>query len=146
MGRSILAVIAGYLVMAIAIAVIFTVVYIVMGADGAFKPGSYEVSGTWIAMSFVVGALAALGGGFVCALIAKSMGAPKVLAGLALVLGLAEAGWIATHPKPDPGPRTGDVSNVEAMSRAQTPTWIACLTALIGGAAAFAGAKLKIKD
>lgn len=146
MGRSILAVIAGYVVMAIAIAVIFTLVYIAMGADGAFKPGTYEVTGTWIAVSFVVGLLAAAAGGYVCAVIAKTMGAPRFLTGLVLVLGLAQAGWIATHPKPDPGPRAGGVSNFEAMQKARTPTWIAVLTALIGGAGTFAGARLKLKD
>ena len=146
MGRSILAVIVGYLAMAVGLFLVFTAVYLVMGAGGAFQADSYQVSMVWIVMSFVISLAAALGGGYLCATVAGSMGAPKFLAGLVLVLGLLQAGWEVTHPKPDPGARLGDVPNLEAMMKAQTPTWVMVITALIGAGGVMIGARAKITD
>ena len=146
MGRSILAVIAGYLAMVFGLFLVFTAVYLLIGADGAFQKGSYQVSILWNLLTLVISLVAALGGGYVCARIARSMAAPKFLAGLVLVLGLLEAGWAATHPKPDPGGRAGDVPNLEAMKKAQTPTWVTAITALIGAGGVMIGARAKIKD
>jgi hypothetical protein len=146
MARSILAVIASYLAMAVGLFLVFTAVYLVLGANRAFQAGSYQVSMVWILASFVISLAAALGGGYLCATIAKSMGAPKFLAGLVLVIGLLQAGWLATHPKPDPGARAGDVPNLEAMMKAQTPTWVMVITALIGAGGVMIGARARIKD
>ena len=95
--RTVLAVIAGYLVMFVCVFVSFTAAYLLMGADGAFLPGSYEVSLTWLAASFVLGLLAALVGGIVCAKIAPAGRAPDVLAVLVLVLALASALFTMLH-------------------------------------------------
>ncbi|MBM4109337.1 MAG: hypothetical protein FJ255_11125 [Phycisphaerae bacterium] len=66
MGRAILAVIVGYIVMAAVVFGLFTGAYPLLGADGAFKPNSWEVSTTWLAASFALGLIAAVMGGLVC--------------------------------------------------------------------------------
>ena len=86
--KNIGAVVAGYIVMFVLVFVTFSAAYLAMGAEGAFKTGSYEVTALWLAVSFVLSFIAALGGGFVCAAIAKNPKATLALAGLVLVLGL----------------------------------------------------------
>jgi hypothetical protein len=44
MMRSILSVIAGYVVIFLLIFVLFTALYLVLGANASFKPGSYQPS------------------------------------------------------------------------------------------------------
>ena len=107
--------------MFVVVFVSFTAIYLILGADGAFKPGSFEPSTTWIALSFVLGFAAAVAGGFVCALIAKSKTGPMILIGLVIVLGLVMA--IPAMMSDDSGPtvREGDLDNFEAMQNAKTP-------------------------
>ena len=73
MGRAIVSVVLGYVMMAATVFFTFTAAYLIMGADGSFKPGTYEVSALWLIVSFVLSFVAAVLGGYVCALIAKSL-------------------------------------------------------------------------
>src|SRR5687767_12248712 len=91
MARKILGVIVGYVVMALLIFLTFSVTYLALGAGQAFKPGTYNVSLRWTAISFVLSLIAAIVGGYTCALIAKSTRAAQVLAGIVLVLGIIVA-------------------------------------------------------
>lgn len=142
MARSVLAIIIGYFVMAVFIFATFSCAYLALGADGAFRPGSYDVSPTWIVLSFVLGIAAAVAGGWACAKVATSPNAPFALAGLVAVLGLTQAGYLATHPTEAPGPRTADVPNLQAMQHAQTPGWINFANPVIGAAGVILGSRL----
>ena len=128
--------------MFVVVLVSFTAIYLILGADGAFKPGSFEPSTTWIALSFVLGFAAAVAGGFVCALIAKSKTGPMILIGLVIVLGLVMA--IPAMMSDDSGPtvREGDLDNFEAMQSAKTPGWVALLNPFVAAAGIFLGARL----
>jgi peptidoglycan/LPS O-acetylase OafA/YrhL len=131
-------------VLAAVIFATFTGAYLVMGAAGAFKPGTYEPSRTWIAASFALGLIAAVLGGLTCAAIARDGRGTKWLAVLVVVLGLALA--VPALMKPSggpPEPRTGDVSNIEAMQKAKTPPWIALLNPFVGAAGVLIGGRLK---
>lgn len=141
--RAIAGVIGGYLVMFVLVFGVFTGAYLAMGADGAFKPGTYDPSTVWMVLSVVLGIVAGVIGGLACALIAKrgSM-APKVLAGLVVVLGLALAIPVFMDSAPDPGPRTADVPNMEAMMKAQQPKWSAVANPVIGAVGVLIGAGL----
>ncbi len=81
MWRSIGAVILGYVAMAAAVFVTYTLAYLIMGADGAFRPDSYDVSGLWLVASIVLGLIAAVIGGLICVNVAKDARAPLALAG-----------------------------------------------------------------
>ncbi len=134
-------VILGYVVMAALILATFTGAYLVMGADAAFRPMTYEPSSLWIVVSFILGLAAAVGGGWVCAAVARDGRAPWLLAFLVLVLGLLLALPGLRRP-PTTEPRLGNVSNMEAMSKAYTPAWIALLNPVIGAAGALVGGRL----
>jgi hypothetical protein len=140
--RSILGGIAGYVVMFILIFVMFTALYLALGADRAFTPGTYQVSVLWIAVSTVLGTIAAIAGGYMAALVGKGMTAVKVLAGIILVMGLITVAMVAMTPAPTDA-RTADVPNVEAMTKAQTPVWIAILNPIIGIVGAMIGGRMR---
>lgn len=116
MARNILGVIVGYLSMAIFIFVAFTVFYLVLGADGAFEPGFYKVSTTWLIGSILLGIISALFGGWVCTLIARNHKAGIVLTGIVLVLGILFAIPVLNVSDEEMNKvREGTVTNMEAM-------------------------------
>ncbi len=144
MGKKILAVIIGYVVMVAFIFITFTVVYIAMGTDGAFQPGVYDVSIIWILASIILGILAAILGGLVCVMIAKDQGTAKILAGLVLALGLALAVPAAMGVEEEtPNLRSGEVGVMESMQVARQPLWVVFLNPFIGAAGALIGGRLK---
>lgn len=143
MVRSILGVILGYVVMFAVVFATFSACYLAMGADRAFQPGSYEPSILWLVVSFVLGFIAAVAGGWICALVSRGGRAPSVLAAVVVALGLGMAIPVFTGSAPEkPQTRTHDVGNMEAMQSADTPKWVALVNPFLGAAGALAGARL----
>lgn len=143
--RAIAGVVAGYVAMFVVVFVSFTVAYLAMGADRAFRPGSYDISMMWLVTSIVLGLAGAVVGGLTCAIIARrGSRAPVVLAALLLVLGLVmgvpslTAGGTAAQE-----PRTAAVGNFEAMTKARTPAFAAVLNPFVGAAGVVLGARLR---
>lgn len=136
-------VIVGYIAMFILVFAIFTIAYLALGANGAFKPGLYEVLPIWLVISFAVGLIAAIAGGFVCALIAPNSKAPLALAGLVIVLRLLSAIPVLTSNDTRPQLRVASVGNMEAMMNARQPAWVALLNPLIGAVGIMIGSRLK---
>ncbi len=143
MMRAIGSVILGYVVMFVVVFVTFTLAYLVLGTEGSFQTGSYEVSGIWILISIVFGFVAAALGGLVCASVAKSPTPPKVLAGIVLVLGLIMAVPVLNQSDVEPKARSGEVGNIEAMQNAVQPGWIALLNPVLGAVGVLVGAGLR---
>jgi ABC-type Na+ efflux pump permease subunit len=143
MGRAIGGVILGYLVMAFLVFTVFTCAWFILGADGSFTPGTYDSSIVWIFMSFVVGFGAAVAGGCTCAAIARSKRAAQVLAGIVLVLGIGLAIPVILGSQPDPGPRTGEVTMADAMTKARQPAWVALANPILGAIGVVVGAGLR---
>lgn len=142
--RSIVGVVVGYLAMAVFVFATFSIAYLVLGADGAFREGSYEVSALWIIVSFVLSVIAAVVGGVVCTVIAKNLTACYVLAGIVLVLGLLMAIPVLTGGYEGmPEVRDGSVGNFEAMQYARQPAWIALLNPIVGAGGIVSGGRLR---
>lgn len=140
--RILASVVVGYLVLFLCVFALLTGAFFAMGTDRAFEPGSYQVTVTWILVSFVLSFAAAVVGGLVSKAIARTPTGPKALAGLVLVLGLALAAMVAMAPSP-PMDRPGDLSNLEAMQQAQQPVWVAVLNSFLGAAGVLLGGRLK---
>lgn len=143
MVRAILGVIAGYLVMAILVFCFLTAAYLAMGADAAFRTGTYNVSMMWIIVSCLLGLVAAIVGGLVCAAISRSKRAVLVLAGIVFVLGILIAIPALTTIDLRPNNRSGSVSNIQAMQQARTPTWLALVNPFLGAAGVLIGSRLR---
>lgn len=129
----------GWVVMVGAIFLLFAVLWMALGADGAFEPGSWEVSGTWQAGSIVAGLLAAVAGGLVCTWVAADQRGLLMLIVLVVVLGVAVA--LGDVP-PAEGVRPPDVGMIEATNSAREPKWLAWLNPVLGAVGAFAGSRL----
>ena len=143
MVRNIAGVIVGYIVMGLFIFLTFSALYLLMGTESAFKPGTYEVSGLWLVSSFLLAIIAAALGGYACAAIARSSKAPLALAALVIVLGLLAAIPVLRAANQAPASRAGEVSNMEAAGKAQQPGWVALLNPFVGAAFVLAGARLR---
>lgn len=143
MVRSILSVIAGYGVMFLLVFVAFTCLYLAVGANGAFEPGTYNVGLLWIAASTVLGTAAAIAGGWVCAHIARRPMPARVLAGIVVALGMVLAGLSVAAPAANPAPRAADVPNLEAMTKARLPHWLEFASPILSAAGVLVGARLK---
>lgn len=142
MGRAILAVVAGYLVLLAGVFILFTGLYLVLGTDNSFKPGSYEASMLWIVTSTVLAFGAAIAGGFVCKAIAKRQGAVTGLVVVVVVLGLVALAGEMTKEWTDEV-RTADVSSFDAMMKGRQPIWVAAINPLIGALGVIIGSRLK---
>lgn len=141
--RSILAIIASYVVMFIFLFAAFTGCYFALGAEGAFQTDSYEVSTIWIALTVVVCLLAGTIGGFLCAAISQSKRTCQIFAFIVFFLGLL-ACIPAMKRSPDaPNVRAGEVSNLEAMKLAVSPMWLHLLTPVVSAAGVLLGARMK---
>jgi hypothetical protein len=144
MVRSVLGVIAGYILMLVLQVATFMIVYTIVGANWSFKPRAYQASTRWTVMQFGVVLVTAAIAGFVCALISRSGKAPLALAGVVLLLGLVLAtAKVMTQPADPHEVRFGPVSNMEAMQKARHPTWVIFLGPFIGAAGVVIGGKLK---
>ncbi len=143
MGRTIGAVIVGYLIMFVVVFGGLTAAYMAIGADRAFQAGTYDVSGLWIGVMSAVGLIAAMAGGWVCATIA-GRGGVKALAGLVLILGILFAiPVLFASPNAEKKVRPADVSMMTAMSESQQPAWAAILNPVLGVVGVMIGGKRK---
>jgi hypothetical protein len=143
MGRAIVSVVVGYAAIFAAIFLTFSGLYLLLGQDRSFRPGSYEPSVLWTAVSFALGAGAAVLGGYVCARIARTATPPKVLAGVVLVIGLLSAVPVLMAAGTPAEARTGEVGNLDAMMKAKQPAWVAVANPFVGLAGVLLGAWLR---
>jgi hypothetical protein len=142
--RTVLAVIAGYVAMFVLIFLAFTCAYQVLGADWAFKPGSFEASNRWLALGFVLNFVVAIIGGLICAAIAKGGKAPLALAIVVFALGFVFAvpSLVARNETAN-AVRIGNTPMLEAMAKAKEPVWVPLLFPFVGAAGVLIGGKLK---
>lgn len=143
MGKVLAGVVAGYLVMLAVVFGLMTVAWMVLGAEGAFQPGTFAVTGTWIAASIVVALLAAVAGGWACARIAPDPRAIRLLVGLVVVLGVIFAIPVLTAPAGPPAPRPEGLAMMEAMKQGVQPAWVALLNPALGAIGALIGSRLR---
>ncbi len=137
--RTLLAVTAGYLVMAVLIFVLFSIVYLVLGTPDSFNP-----SKLWNLTSFVLGFFAAVAGGWVCATLAKDWKASIALALLVLGLGILIVGYATLLPGNALSPeREGSASTRSAMLSGDQPLWVTVLNPIIGAGGIILGGQLK---
>ena len=143
MVRKIMGVIAGYVEMIAFVFISFSVLYLILGPEGSFEAGTYEVSPVWIAMSIILGLIAAVLGGYVCKLIARSKKPAIVLAGVVWLLSIIMAiPSLGATEEEIIKKRSTDVSNGEAMQNAKQPVALLLLNPFIGVLGVLGGSKL----
>jgi len=147
MARKIIGVIVGYIAMASVIFITFTLLFLILGAEGSFQPGNFQASTTWLVLSTILGLMAAVIGGLVCVIIAKDHKAAIWLAGLVLVLGIILAiPALSVSEEEMNKVREGNVDNMTAMQNAKQPPVVLILNPIIGAIGVIAGSRLKKKQ
>ena len=132
MGRIIGGVVLGYVVMCLAMFAGLTALYLALGADATFEPNTYYPTTTWLVPQFAIMFAAAAIGGYVAMVIGRTRSTMIALVVVFAVLGVVVGYVEMTQAKPDPGPRTSEVSNMEAMMKAQQPDWAPLLKPVVG--------------
>lgn len=141
--RKVMGVIVGYVEMIAFVLISFFVLYLILGAEGSFEAGTYEVSPVWIVMSIIIGLIAAVLGGYVCTLIARSKRPAIVLAGIVWILSFIMAiPSLGASEEEIMKKRSTDVSNGEAIQNAKQPVALLLLNPFIGALGVLAGSKL----
>ena len=126
------AVVAAYLVIGVFVMVTFTIAYKLVGPNGAFRPGTYEVTLTWNLLSLVLGLIAAVLGGWVCVLIDDRAWAGRSLMILIVVLGMIDVAATFKKSQGTSPQRGDDVDNHTAMRHARKPVWVAVTNIIVG--------------
>ena len=144
MARSIIAVIASYIIMFVLNFLCFVTLYAVVGPDQAFRPLSYLASNRWIAMSlaciFVTGIIA----GLICAAIAGGGRAPLALAIVVIVLGVLLAIPALMKARANANLiRPGAVPQMEAAQKAYWPVWTPFAFPFVSAVGVLIGGRLK---
>lgn len=143
MVRKIMGVIVGYVEMIAFVLISFFVLYLILGTEGSFEAGTYEVSPVWIVMSIILGLIAAVLGGYFCTLIARSKKPAIVLAGIVWLLSIIMAiPSLGATDEEIIKKRGTDVSNGEAMQNAKQPVALLLLNPFIGALGVLAGSKM----
>ena len=137
-------VIVGYVEMIAFVVISFSVLYLILGAEGSFEAGTYEVSPVWIVMSIILALIAAVIGGYVCTLIARSKKPAKVLAGIVWILGsiILAIPSLGVSEREIIEKRSTDVSNEVAMQNAKQPVALLLLNPFISALGVLAGSKM----
>jgi hypothetical protein len=148
--RSVLAVIAGYLIIVVFVIVTLTMVWALLGPSFAFQPGTTHVTLQWVGLNLSLSALAAIAGGYVAMWVSpdESMQSIKILAGLILGVGIIMAiPHIFTDPSVDQQLAEGVVvegmSALSAASEAVRPIWYNFLLPVIGAVGVFVGGRIR---
>jgi len=144
MGKVIGSAIAGYVVSFIMVFVLMTVSWQIVGADGAFQPGVWEVTGLWLVLLLVSALVAGIAGGYVTVLITADPRGVKWLIGIVVVLGIVSAIPVLMGMGGDaPLPRPDDLAMFDAMQNGKQPGWVALLNPVFGVAGVLLGARLR---
>jgi hypothetical protein len=139
MVRAIASVVVGYLAMlALVLATVFGA-QLALGDERFFEPGTYNLSTAAMMLGLVLRSCAAVVGGLVCRAIARSTRPAMTLAALALAVGVVSA--LMNEAKPDPGPRLGAVTPLEAAAKVRKPRWYAFTIPLIAATGVIGGAR-----
>jgi hypothetical protein len=135
MGRLILGIVGGYLVMTIWVMATISLAWMLVGADFAFRPGTTEVTAGWIAINIPLSFVGAYLGGSFARRLGRDRGQAAVgaLAILVLVFGLVDA-FIALFGdrSVEPMDTTDGISMMEASAAAIQPLWYKFVIPFVG--------------
>lgn len=152
--RNILAVVGGYVVLALVVTLGMLVLAFSLGRERLFQEGSYDPATALLVWELAIGLVATLVGGWVAALIAPRFSrAPLVLALFVLVVGVTSEGVRLATDAPDApdaavvAREKSELGLIELARRAdehgRKPVWSLVLLPLVGFGGVLAGAALR---
>jgi hypothetical protein len=136
---------AGYILMFVVLFATLTAMYFGLGSERTFFPGSYAVTPLWIAVFCFFQFDSGLVAGVVVSKLSRDRKVPLILAAMTLVLGIVMALPAVQGTVQDAVPRTGSLTNMDAMMQAQTPVWIQLIAPALAALGVTAGAMLMLR-
>lgn len=142
MARTIISVIAAFLLVQVLVFLILTGAWMIVGADGAFREDTWNLAPTWTWTMLGAGLAASIAGGVACLVMAGRGNAVMHLAIISLITGVLPA--VAPKPEPPAGAATrpADVGMFEAMTSARPPAWQAWAAAVLAPAGVLLGGRM----
>lgn len=141
--RIIAGIIVGYVVMAALVVATFFITILAMGWDGVLQPNSYWTTDTFNVIVLSGGFVGSIGGGAVCAVIARNAKAAFALVAIVLAFGIG--GAIMNMNRPDPPARTGppgETTLQDLNAHGKEPVWFGFGKVVIGAAGLLIGSSL----
>lgn len=142
--KSILGVILGYVALMVFLFMLLTVLYLALGAERVFQPGTLQITMPWIALLLLGGLCAGLLGGVVCQAVSGSARACTVFAAIVFILSILMC-LPSIMRDETPQPRAGDLPTMAAMQNAQAPDWMHFLAAVCNSGGILLGGRWKRK-
>lgn len=142
--RTLIAVIVGYVVMALFVFASFSLAMLVLGPGMAFKPTTHDPSTLWLLTSFLLSFIGAVAGGWVCTAISETWRAPLALAAVILGLGLLLMVYVMMAPGVPRSPESErSVRDSSPMESGKQPLWVSVLNPVVAAGGIVLGARLK---
>jgi hypothetical protein len=147
--RIVVGVLVGYAAIVLFIVASFTLLWLGLGQERAFHPGTTQVTWSWLAASLPLNLLAAAVGGWVAARVSAQRPHSAVLGliGVLVILG----GWAALSQAvgvqgdaPPPSPPPDGMGPMEAASQAIQPLWVAWLLPILGAVGVWFGGSWRL--
>lgn len=142
MARTIVSVIAAFLLVQVLVFLILSGAWMILGAEGAFRGDSWNLSPQWTWAMLGAVLAASIAGGAVCLVMAARGNAVMHLAVISLITGVLPA----VTPKPEPpagaAVRPETVGMFEAMTSARPPAWQAWAGAVLAPAGVLIGGRM----
>lgn len=136
--RIVFGVLGGYLIMAVLVMVLFSLLYLLLGPERTFHPGGTEVTALWLWLALGVSALAAGVGGRVAIAVAQRNEAVMALAVAVLVLGLYTA-WSSAGAPPSETGTPAELGMFEIARYAHQQEWYAWILPFLSAACVWFG-------
>ncbi len=136
--RSILAVIASYIVMSILVVGLFMGLWFGFGPNRLLQPGSFEGNMLITIAAPAITILCGLFGDWMCVKIARGTRPVIVLAGIVFSLGLLMVYFTLQKPFPT-GPRDPNMTVAELIKKGREPAWVALSNPILGAAGVLLG-------
>ena len=141
--RSVLAAVAGYVTIAVAVFASLSAAYSFLGPEFAFHEASNQSTLQWTLVALLSGLLSALAGGWVAGRVGRSSQAFLILVGIVLVLGIVSAVYSMTsRPQIVADADTSDWGFMDASRGASQPVWYVFLVPLVGALGVLWGGRL----
>lgn len=136
-------IVLGYIALMVFFFGVFTGLYLALGPERVFQPGTFQISMLWLVLALVGALVAGVLAGLVCHAVSRNLRVCRVFAIIVFLLAIVVCLPVMMADQA-PQPRGSEpLPTMEAMQRGQAPIWMHLLSAALSGGGVLLGARLK---
>lgn len=136
-------IVLGYIALTILFFGVFTGLYLALGPERVFQPGTFQISMLWLVLALAGALIAGTLGGFVCRAVSRSMRVCRVFAIIVFLLSVVMCLPVVMADQTPRKRGNEPLPTMEAMQQGQAPIWMHLLSAVLSGGGVLLGARLK---